>query len=159
MPGPIDEAALTRHIVDTLGGVDVVNDGDNLFFFFDPGRTLPVDRRFPFATLVVSDAYDEASNLNRDGVYRLNLGVSRETCQDLFGSSTPADSLGADYDFTALDTIMPHPVYGAMHWICVLNPSAETFERIKPLLVEAHERAATRYERSHSGETEGEETW
>ncbi len=23
---------------------------------------------------------------------------------------------------------MPHPVYGEMRWLCILNPSAQTFE-------------------------------
>jgi len=34
---------------------------------------------------------------------------------------------------------MPHPVYGKMYWVCVLNPSAETFETVKGLLAEAYE--------------------
>jgi hypothetical protein len=38
---------------------------------------------------------------------------------------------------------MPHPVYAAHHWACILNPSRETFDRvIKPLLDEGHERVA-----------------
>ncbi len=174
MPGPIDEAALIQFITDALDGVDVGETSGNRFFFYDPGHDLPVDRRFPFATLVTSDEYDQASDLNRDGVYRLNVGVSRETCLSLFGPTAQADAAESDaaepaYDFTALDTIMPHPVYGSMHWVCVLNPSAETFERVKPLLAEAHERAAGRYTRSHqpggsqeSGPQEDgqqEETW
>ncbi len=32
------------------------------------------------------------------------------------------------YDFTALNTLMPHPVYGWMTWVCVLNPTLETIE-------------------------------
>ena len=43
------------------------------------------------------------------------------------------------YDYTALDRIMPHPVYGKMYWICVLNPSAKTFETVRGLLAEAFE--------------------
>jgi hypothetical protein len=137
-------------------------DGDNAFFFYDPGHDLPVDRRFPFVTLVAGDEYDQASNLSREGVYRLNVGVSRETCRALFGPDAERDDAETAYDYAALDTIMPHPVYGQMHWVCVLSPSAETFERVKPLLAEAHERAAGRYARSHRGEgnqTEQEETW
>jgi hypothetical protein len=149
MPGPIDQAALIRYIADALDGVDVVEMSGNRFFFYDPGHDRPVDRRFPFATLVTSDEYDQASSLSRDGVYRLNVGVSRETCRALFGPAAQVDAAEPACDFTALDTIMPHPVYGSMHWVCVLNPSAETFERVKPLLVEAHERAAGRYTRSH----------
>jgi hypothetical protein len=145
MPGHLDEAAIVRHISAELGGVDVVEASGNRFFFYDPGGNLPVDQRFPFATLVTSNEYDQASDLHRPGVFRLNVGVSRESCRELFGETSEGDDAEATHDFAALDTIMPHPVYGTMHWICVLNPSPETFERVKPLLAEAHGRAARRY--------------
>ena len=47
--------------------------------------------------------------------------------------------------FTALDTIMPHPVYGKINWACVLNPSAATFEAVRPLLAEAYQLVFDRY--------------
>jgi hypothetical protein len=80
------------------------------------------------------------SNLDRKGVFRLNIGLSSETYDSLF------EAKGATYDFTQLDALMPHPVYGVNHWVCVLNPSVKTFETLKPLLAEAHARAAHRYE-------------
>ncbi len=55
-----------------------------------------------------------------------------------------------DHDFTALDVLMPHPVYGRNHWVCVLNPSDATFEKLKPLLAEAHDTAFRRIERRSS---------
>jgi len=33
---------------------------------------------------------------------------------------------------TALDQLMPHPVYGRMFWVCVLNPSDVTFQKVQP---------------------------
>ena len=43
---------------------------------------------------------------------------------------------------------MPHPVYGRMYWVCVLNPSDETLEtKARPLLVEAYELAVSKYNR------------
>ena len=45
----------------------------------------------------------------------------------------------ATWDFAELDVVMPHPVYGRMHWVCVLNPSEATFETVKPLLSEAYD--------------------
>jgi len=50
-----------------------------------------------------------------------------------------------DYDFTALDVIMPHPEYAQYHFVCVLSPGEQTFEKIRPLLAEAYEIAARRY--------------
>lgn len=163
----MDEASITRYVTDTFEGVDVVVAsrangapeaawGDT-FFIHDPDRTLPPERRFPFATIVTKDYgdFDCASNLNRPGVFRLNLGIGRETYRSLFGQQETAvaslDEVGSDvsYDFTALDKIMPHPVYGKMHWVCVLNPSDATFEKsVRPLLVEAYELAVKRYDKA-----------
>src|SRR5919201_1444819 len=49
--------------------------GDS-FFFYDPDGK-PSARRMPFATIVTKDydGFDTASNLNRPGVFRLNIGV------------------------------------------------------------------------------------
>jgi hypothetical protein len=145
----MDEAAITRYISTSLPGVDVVVGsresgspelawGDT-FFIYDPGRNLSGTRRFPFATIVTKDYgdFDNASNLDRPGVFRLNIGVSKGTFARLFD---PAEQ----FDFTALDRLMPHPVYGSNHFVCVLNPTASTFETIKPLLSEAYQIAVKR---------------
>jgi Family of unknown function (DUF6194) len=148
----MDQAAIRRFVATTFPGVDTeigsreagspeVAWGDT-FFIYDPDRNLEGSRRFPFATIVTKDYgdFDDASNLDRSGVFRLNIGLSRETCASLFEA-------GAEHDFTALDQLMPHPVYGQYHWVCVLNPSDATFERLKPLLQEAYERAVERHVR------------
>jgi hypothetical protein len=143
------ETEITRYISDTFSGIEVQvasrEDGSpeiawgDTFFFYAPGREIPADRKFPFATIVTKDygEFDCASNLNRPGVFRLNVGVSKQTFAGLFGVAKPEE-----YDFTALDKLMPHPVYGKMYWVCVLNPSATTFEAMRPLLAEAYEKAA-----------------
>ena len=146
---PLDEAAITRYIATTFAGVDVVVAskengapeiawGDS-FFIYDPDRNLDDARRFPFATIVTKDYgdYDNASNLDRPGVFRLNIGVSKETFAKLFGAES-------EHDFTQLDRLMPHPVYGRNHFVCVLNPSDSTFDAISPLLKEAYEIAVNR---------------
>ena len=81
------------------------------------------------------------------------VGVSRQTFQGLFGetatSADAAEPAGDGHGFAALDTILPHPVYGSMFWVCVLNPRDQTFEIVKSLLAEAHGRAVrTRQGRS-----------
>lgn len=109
-------------------------------------RTLEGSRRFPFATIVTHDYgdFDNVSDLTRSGVFRLNIGVSKETYQLLFDASR-------QYDFGALDQLMPHPVYGRNHWICVLNPSDSTFETVRPLLADAYDIAVKRYTRPRAG--------
>jgi Family of unknown function (DUF6194) len=46
---------------------------------------------------------------------------------------------------------MPHPVYGQMFWIGVLNPTAATFEKVQPLMAEAYDSAVKR-QASREGE-------
>jgi len=49
------------------------------------------------------------------------------------------------HDFAALDQLLPHPVYGWMSWVAVINPSATTFEDVKPLLSEAYSLAVAKF--------------
>ena len=140
----MNEAEISQYITETFEGVDVVTDSGNSFFFYNPDKNVPPDHRFPFVTLVTSDLYDQFSNLNRPSVFRLNIGIGKQTFRSLIGSSSlPSDrdsaaisaDTSSDYDFTALDQLMPHPVYGRMYWVCVLSPSDDTFEtKVRPLL-------------------------
>jgi hypothetical protein len=132
----MDEFSIAAYITQTFPGVETSTNFGYKFFFYG------ADRMLPFATLIASDnEYDCISNLDRPGVYRLNIGVSRETFQSLFGTEKVDVS---HYDFTALDVIMPHPEYAPQHFICVLSPSDATFEQIRTLLAEAYEIAVRR---------------
>ena len=149
----MDQEAIIRYVTDTFAGVEVVRPDDGFgagdtFFFCDPQRNVDPARRFPFATIVTKDygEFDNASQLNRPDVFRLNIGIGRDTFRARFGSPSSAEgSKGTNYDFAALDRLMPHPVYATQSWVCVLNPSGETFEAIKPLLAEAYSLATTRH--------------
>jgi hypothetical protein len=133
---PMDEASITKYILDTFANVETADNYGYTFFFYG------ADHMHPFATLAVADYdYDRFSNLDRPGVYRLNIGVSKPTFQTLFGAGK-VDISG--YDFTVLDTIMPHPEYASQSFICVLNPSAETFEKVRQFLAEAYDIAVRR---------------
>jgi hypothetical protein len=131
------EDAIVGYIATAFAGVETqVVAGDTFFFYGD-------ERMMPFATVVTSDAHDSASDLQRPGVFRLNVGVSKGTFVARFGE-VPKAREGAyeaieGYDYAALDVVMPHPVYGRMYWVCVLNPSAGRFEgEVKGLLEEAY---------------------
>ncbi len=141
----MDEATITQNIMDTFAGVDItVVDGDS-FFFNNFGQEDAPDHTFPFATIVTGDRYEgEVGNLDRPGVFRLNIGVSRDTFRSVFGADGHSERHD---DFTALDTLMPHPEYGSMFWLGGLNPSAATFETLRPLLAEAYDLAAKRLQR------------
>jgi hypothetical protein len=133
----IDEAFITSYITSAFENIETaVNLGYTFFFYRD-------DHMHAFATIAsTANEYEKISNLDRPGVYRLNIGVSRETFKSLFG--TKKIDVNA-YDFTALDIIMPHPDYSSQHFLCVLSPSEEIFEKIKPFLAEAYDIAMKRY--------------
>lgn len=137
----IDESSISSYITSTFEDVENSTNLGYVFFFYRD------DHMVSFATIASSgNEYEKVSRLDRPGVYRLNIGVSRETFQSLFGT----DKINvSDYDFTALDLIMPHPDYSAQLFICVLSPSEATFETIKPLLAEAYDIAVKKYNRRH----------
>jgi hypothetical protein len=144
----VDEASVTQYITGTFDGVHPVEAWGDTFFFYNPGSTLPDE--IYFATLKSKDdEYDRFSNLDRPSVFRLNIGISKATYRALFGA--PPSRRGTDnvadtlYDFTALDQLLPHPVYGRMYWVCVLNPSDAMFETVQPLLAEAYDLAVGKY--------------
>jgi hypothetical protein len=137
-PAGPDPASIVRYITDTYPETDVVQAMHAWFFSLDP------DRHWPnFATLVTTDEHDDASDLDRPGVFRLNIGVDRPTFERIAAADpTP--------DYTAFDRLLPHPVYAKQLWISILNPSHATFtETVAPLLAMAHDRVASTRARRH----------
>lgn len=115
------------------------------FFFFDPTGETPEAQRFPFTTIVTSDypGFDELSRLDRAGVRRLNISVGRERFRELIGHAPSAHAEHhGEFDYAALDRVLPHPAYGQQAWVCVLNPGPNTLDQAKELLREARDRAA-----------------
>lgn len=135
LPGP-DADTIVRHILDTYPETDVVEAMDAWFFSLDHEKHWP-----NYATLVTTDAHDQASDLDRPGVFRLNLGVDKATFERIAGAAT-------DPDYTATDRLLPHPVYAAQRWICIVNPGETTFrEVVVPLIAHAHDRLAAQRKR------------
>jgi hypothetical protein len=132
-PNGPDPEAIKRTILETWPDTDVVEALGAAFFSLDP------DKHWPnYATIVTTDEHDEGapSNLSRPGVFRLNIGVGRETFQRLVGKLV-------EPDYAAFEQILPHPVYAKQLWISILNPSDATFrDLVMPLLTEAHDRLA-----------------
>jgi hypothetical protein len=139
LPTGPDPAAITRTILERYPETVIAEALGATFFSLD-------EKHWPnFATIVTTDEHDEGapSNLARRGVFRLNIGVARETFDRLVGSM-------AAPDYAAFDRIVPHPVYAKLHWISILNPSEATFrDVVLPLLAEAHDRLAAVKARHH----------
>jgi hypothetical protein len=144
----MSSSSIAQHITSTFADIHPVSAWGETSFFYNPGRKLP--RGIYFATLKDKDGdNDRASNLQRPGVYRLNIGISKPTYRSLFGPQPARPAAGGvvdtGHDFTALDQLLPHPVYGWMSWVSVLNPSAATFNTVKPLLAEAYDLAVGKF--------------
>ena len=153
MPPLSVEAIIERLSSRYEGLVEARNWGER-GLFYNPGRVLP--KGVYFLTFKEKDGpNDAASNVNRPGVFRLNLGISKPTFAERFGSIPERPPAGGvvltGHDFQAVDRIMPHPVYGWMAWIGVLNPSAETFETMTPLFDEGYHLAVTRFQKRIKG--------
>jgi hypothetical protein len=109
--------------------------GDHFFYYAPDGR-IPQNVQ-PYATIVTKDyPGDEQSDLDPAGRWRLNIHVGHARFTELTGES-PRDF--AARDFSATDVIMPHPVYGSLGWIAVVNPGDRTTATVAELLRSAHE--------------------
>ena len=137
----VDVNAIATVILETFHDVTMVESGSEVAFLVEGYQQVP------FATIVTEDTdFDCLSGLDREGIFRLNIGITKKQYDWFF--CTPNSFPGADgstrrhVDFSELDRIMPHPLYSGAHWVCVLNPSASTFQTVMSLLVHAYERCA-----------------
>ena len=104
------------------------------------------DHRLPFVSIADADNdFDNVSNLNRVGVFRINIGVSKATFQNLVGESS-----GEPVDYALLNVFLPHPHYARQHFVCILNPAGENDELTRQLILEAHSLAEARLPRKGS---------
>ena len=128
--GP-DPETIVKHILEQFPDTDVVAMPGAWFFSLDPEKHWP-----NYATLVTTEEFDAAPNLLPPGAFRLSLGLDRATFERVTAHTK-------DLDAMTLDRLVPHPVYGAQRWVCVLNPSARLFEaEAAPLIAIAHHRLA-----------------
>ena len=141
---------IENYILDHFSAVHLLDVWGEKSFFLSPGQRLK--RGTYFATLKEKDGdHDQASSLDREGVFRLNIGVSKECYLSLFETLPKRPSKGSciegEYDFKQLNCLHPHPIYGWMGWISILNPCNESFERCKILLEDGYKNALRRAEK------------
>ncbi|GHC60788.1 DUF6194 family protein [Ulvibacter litoralis] len=129
---------IQAYILDNFENIKLSSADGNLFFMH------PSNDKLPFATILTKDdEYDAVSNLDRDGFYRLNFCIDKEIFKSKFGHLTHKKGLESymdvGIDFTKEDTLLPHPTYGSMNWVCVVKPSKELFDSIKEYLESSFE--------------------
>lgn len=113
--------------------------GDH-FFYYAPDGLVPGNEQ-PYATIITKDyPEDTLSHLDAEDRWRVNIHVGSARAAEVTG---PGDR----WDFAAADVIVPHPVYGSLGWVSVVNPGEGTMETVLSLMAEAHADARRRYER------------
>ena len=117
------------YLLENFKSLNIVKAEEDMFFMH------PNNDKLPFVTILTKDnEYDSFSNLDRNGFFRLNFCMDKGTFKSNFGYLTEKKGLEAfinvGIDFTKEDTLLPHPTYGSMNWVCVVNPSEETFMSI-----------------------------
>ena len=122
--------------------------GDH-FFYFAPDGQVP-QREQPYATVVTKDYPDDTlCELDPPGRWRLNIHVGTPAFVELTGEHPRGRAL--PHDYTAVDTILPHPVYRAQGWISIVVPGSRTEALAARLLRQAHHDARQRAARRRTG--------
>lgn len=139
---------IAEFITEQYHGLVAVDAWGEQSFFYNPERKLP--RGVYFATLKDKDGdNDKASGLHRPGVFRFNFGISKSSYERVLGKRPSRPVAGGvvdtGHEFTQLNTLLPHPVYGWMSWVCILNPDQDVFRDLHPLLNESYELVVKKY--------------
>lgn len=124
---------ITAYILSNFKNVNITEANGDLFFLYAD------EKMMPFATIVTSDNdFDHVSQLNREGFYRLNIGIDKISFTNTFEGLVLKKGIGAyvdsGIDFTAENVVMPHPIYGAMYWLCIVNPNKNNIPVLKNYL-------------------------
>ncbi|MDV4168237.1 DUF6194 family protein [Rhodovulum sp. FJ3] len=142
--------SIIAYLLDRFEGTRVVEAWGERSIFYNPSLMLP--RGVYFATVKEKDGEnDKASHLDRAGVFRLNVGTTKPLFLKRFGPPPSRPGKGGvvdgQWDFTAADTLTPHPVYGWMSWVAVLNPSNETLTDMSEIVEAAFGKAKASFEK------------
>ncbi len=137
-------------LLDAFAGLVARPSWGETALFHNPDGRLP--NGVYFLTVKEHDGEnDRASELGRDGVFRVAFGLPRARYEERFGPRPPRPAKGGTvatgHDFTRLGELMPHPVYAWMGWVQILSPSRRDLEALWPLVTESHADVMRRYER------------
>ncbi len=134
---------IEQFIAARLPNVTRMEHGEYIFYFYASEQALPV------VTVALSDnEYDNISHLSREGVYRVNIGIKKETFATLFPDADAAT------DYTMLNRFLPHPHYAAQYYICILNPEGTEMTDTLRYIEESYLIAKQRFERKQTKRSE-----
>jgi len=141
-------AKIVENIVNSFDGVVPKSSWGETSLFYNPEKVLP--NGVYFCTIKEKNGEnDRSSELDRDGVFRLSFGIEKESYKKLFGEKPKRPAKGCivntRHDFTALNELMPHPIYGWMSWVQILNPTESGYFELLPLINEAYSSAVFKF--------------
>ena len=144
----LNQKSIIDYILKQKSGCYPKNTWGETSLFYNPQQLLP--NGVYFMTVKMNDGdNDKASNLDRDDVYRINMGIGKKAYLELFGETPKRPAKGGivetGHDFTLLNTILPHPIYAWMGWVCILSPSNEFFDNYQYLIDIAYESAKIKF--------------
>ena len=121
------------------------------WYFYKPRGELP--RGVCIATIENHDDHTHlASAQDCEDLWRLSIGIPKATFLERFGTPPQRPWSGGlvpeGWDLIGVDKVAPHPVYGWVCWVAVVNPTIQTWaDECMPLLIAAHERAQAVFEK------------
>ncbi|WP_174264699.1 DUF6194 family protein [Phytoactinopolyspora halotolerans] len=126
--------------------------GDHFFYYAPDGRV--PEREQPYATIVTKNYPDDAlCDLDHPDRWRVNMHVGAGAFVELTGESPR--STAKLWDYTATDTVLPHPLYRAQGWVAITNLGVRTYALATRLLHRAHDDAKRRALRRSTGSSTG----
>lgn len=139
---------IVQKLSSELDGVVPKSSWGETSLFYNPGDLLP--NGVYFCTIKEKNGdNDKSSELDRDSVFRVSIGVGQPNYEKHFGARPKRPAKGyivnTGHDFTQLDKLMPHPIYAWMSWVQILSPSKASFEEILPLIKDAHASAVVKF--------------
>jgi Family of unknown function (DUF6194) len=155
----VTEAEIIEYVSGLPGVVTVMASEENAapaaawgdtFFFYDPEGNTAENQRLPFATLVIHDYadWDTESDLDRVGIFRVNIAIGRSSFERLLGYAPAEHAAHHDeFDYAATDVLLPHPTYATQGWVSILNPAERTSVQLRRLFDDAYDLAVRRYAR------------
>ena len=138
----ITPTVISNFLLMTFKDLRLIDSWGESSFFYNPDDIGP--RGTYFCTIKEKNGEnDKGSALDRNGVFRFNFGVSKSTFLNLFTVIPKRPQKGGTiegaYNFTDLDCLTPHPVYGWMCWVAILNPSEGSLEKLNHLILESYQ--------------------
>lgn len=124
--------------------------------FYNPGNVLP--NGVYFLTIKEKDGpNDKASQLNREGVFRVSFKPKPSTYKSVFGDKPKRPKPGVPNSFpndpSRIDEWMPHSIYAWMGWTMILSPSQKNFDRLWPFIEESYDQAKEKFSERISKDT------